>query len=316
MPKEQRSVQLRKASDTKQNRSDAVMAQRGAADDELDDFPTPPWATRAFITKVIKIKPGETAVEPAAGRGYMSEVLKEGFGAKNVDSYDIADYPNDYCPALPGGFLENKKFDKPDQWDWCITNPPFKIAEQFVQRGLHVARRGVAMLCRTVIIEGLARYTNLYSVTPPSLVAQYVERVPMVEAQFDPKASTATGYAWIVWDKEAPAQVGYDNGLVQAPLCWIPPCRKELERPWERINALLIVAKNERDKAEQIALGTREGTDEDAQEHEDKSRDRYATAQRELRTLRNAEGWDAVRPLLRDIDGAKLSDRRIAEICA
>lgn len=328
MPKQKRSVQLRTSAandNSKQNRSDAVMAQRGAADDELDDFPTPPWATRAFVTKVIRPEPGETAVEPAAGRGYMSEVLKEVF--ERVDSYDIGEY-NGYCPALPGGFLENPLFDKPDQWDWCITNPPFKLAQQFVERGLHVARRGVAMLCRTVIIEGMARYENLYSPLPPALVAQYVERVPMVEGGFDPKASTATGYAWIVWDKLAPAFEGYANGLVQAPLCWIPPCRKELERPYERINALLIVAKNEHDKAvrehavaEDIRLGTLDGTaadqkaaEERSAEHEEKSIDRGVSARRELAALRAGDDWKAVRPLLRDVDGARLTDKRIAEL--
>lgn len=312
MPKQKRSVQLRTSAandNSKQNRSDAVMAQRGAADDELDDFPTPPWATRAFVTKVIHPLPGETAVEPAAGRGYMSEVLKEVF--ERVDSFDIGEY-NGYCPALPGGFLENKQFDAPDQWDWCITNPPFKLAQQFVERGLHVARRGVAMLCRTVIIEGMARYENLYSPLPPALVAQYVERVPMVEGGFDPKASTATGYAWIVWDKTAPAFEGYANGLVQAPLCWIPPCRKELERPYERINALLIVAKNEHDKAEDIRLGLREGDEETQKGHQEKSVDRQASACRELAALRASADWKVIRPLLRDVDGARLSDARIA----
>ena len=33
----------------KQNTSYAVMAQRAEAKDSLDDFPTPPWATRALI---------------------------------------------------------------------------------------------------------------------------------------------------------------------------------------------------------------------------------------------------------------------------
>jgi hypothetical protein len=32
-----------------QNTSHAVMAQRSEAKDSLDDFPTPPWATRALI---------------------------------------------------------------------------------------------------------------------------------------------------------------------------------------------------------------------------------------------------------------------------
>lgn len=308
-----RSPQLRKRSDqtNKQNRSDAVMAQRGATADELDDFPTPPWATRAFIEKVIVIDPLETCVEPAAGRGYMSEVLKERFA--RVDSFDIGKY-NGYCPALPGGFLENDRFCNEGEWDWCITNPPFKLAEEFVRKGLFVARRGVAMLCRTVIIEGQHRFEHLYSVEPPSLIAQYVERVPMVEAQFDPKASTATGYCWVVWDKEHPAQTTYPNGLMQAPLCWIPPSRFELERPWERINALLIVAKNERDKATDIALGIRVGTEEDMDAHIEKSVDRATTACKELRALKDAPGWRTTKKLLRGVDGRRLTDARIAEL--
>jgi hypothetical protein len=37
--------------------------------------------------------------------------------------------------------------------DWVITNPPFRLAEPFVLRGLRVARRGVAILARTVFLE-------------------------------------------------------------------------------------------------------------------------------------------------------------------
>lgn len=34
-----------------QNTSHAVMAQRVEAHDSLDDFPTPPWATRALLER-------------------------------------------------------------------------------------------------------------------------------------------------------------------------------------------------------------------------------------------------------------------------
>jgi len=40
----------------KQNTSHAVMAQRFEAKDSLDDFPTPPWATRALLEHVIPDK--------------------------------------------------------------------------------------------------------------------------------------------------------------------------------------------------------------------------------------------------------------------
>ena len=61
-----------------QNTSHAVMAQRTEAKDSLDDFPTPPWATRALIEHVVGAG-GElrqqSCLEPACGAGHMVKVL-------------------------------------------------------------------------------------------------------------------------------------------------------------------------------------------------------------------------------------------------
>jgi hypothetical protein len=95
------------------------------------------------------------------------------------------------------------------------------LREDFTLRALKVARRGVAMLTRTVFIESVGRYDRLFRVNPPSHCAQFAERVPMVKGRLDRRASTATGYCWLVWDKE-------NSGTTQ--LVWIPPCRKALER--------------------------------------------------------------------------------------
>ena len=105
--------------------------------------------------------------------------------------------------------------------DWVITNPPFRLGEQFVLRSLKVARRGVAILARTVFIESVGRYEKVFRKTPPTKFAQFTERVPMVKGRLDRKASTATGYCWLVWEKKKRS----------APrLMWVPPCRKSLER--------------------------------------------------------------------------------------
>ena len=77
------------------------------------------------------------------------------------------------------------------------------------------------MLTRTVFIESVGRYEHLFKHNRPSQVAQFVERVPMVEGRLDRKASTATGYAWLVWEKDR---------FGSCELVWIPPCRKLLER--------------------------------------------------------------------------------------
>jgi ubiquinone/menaquinone biosynthesis C-methylase UbiE len=77
----------------RQNTSYAVMAQRIEAQDSLDDFPTPPWATRAFIEHVLggkKRVKSQVCLEPACGSGHMAKVLSEYFG--KVKAADIHPY--------------------------------------------------------------------------------------------------------------------------------------------------------------------------------------------------------------------------------
>ena len=57
------------------------------------------------------------------------------------------------------------------------------------------------MLVRTVLIESVGRHERLFSKFKPAIVAQFTERVAIVRGRLDPKASTATGYAWIIWNE-------------------------------------------------------------------------------------------------------------------
>jgi hypothetical protein len=199
-----------------QNTSHPVMAQRSEPNDSPDDFPTPPWATRGLIEHVLgntdQFKK-QSCLEPSCGAGHMAKVLKEYFGeVRCADAYD-------YGYADVRDFLTYPY--ETNAVDWVITNPPFRLAEEFVVRALCVARRGVAMLARTVFLESVGRYTSIFRETPPNKFAQFVERVPMVRGRLDNKATTATGYAWFVWEK----------GTMDPPrLMWVPPCRKKLER--------------------------------------------------------------------------------------
>ena len=229
-----------------QNRSHAVMAQRHEAADSLDDFPTPPWAVRALMEYVIlpKLRPGRLAVdgpwlsgremmqaegvawEPACNRGYMARPLAEYFG--RVVATDVHDY---------GWSGQQRVLDflypgepRPADLSWIVTNPPFRLAAQFVHRALALdPDYGVAVLVRTSFLEGGERWRTLFQPHPPSIVAQFVERVPMVKGRHDPRASTATSYCWLVWI----------NGHGGRPaFTWIPPCRKALERPDDAVEAL------------------------------------------------------------------------------
>ena len=143
----------------------------------------------------------------------MAKVLKEYFG-------DVR-----YSDAYYYGYGQIRDFltfpYETNAVDWVITNPPFRLAEEFALRALRVARKGVALLARTVFLESVGRYENIFLAHPPSKFAQFVERVPMVKGRLDIKATTATGYAWLVWEK---------NATNVPRLMWVPPCRKRLER--------------------------------------------------------------------------------------
>jgi len=199
-----------------QNKSHAVMAQRFEAHDSLDFFPTPPWAARAFCKYVVPIF-GLTVWEPACGNGSLVRGLLD--YSNNVHATDIFPYGQ---PTEPHDFLWPTRPPQINgEVDWIITNPPFRLGEQFAAWGLQHARVGVALLVRTAFLEGTGRHARLFRPFPPAIIAQFTERVPMVKGRLDKGASTATAYCWIVWKHEAKRTEFY----------WIPQCRAQLEKP-------------------------------------------------------------------------------------
>jgi hypothetical protein len=218
-----------------QNTSSAVMQQRTEPHDSLDDFPTPPWATRA-LCRYLREKQGHDLAkydvrEPAANRGHMVDPLAEYFG--KVIPSDIHDYGMGY-PVQDFLFSGEEAVS-----DWVVTNPPFQLAAQFVQHGMDFTNAGVAMFVRTSFVESRARYKKLFHARPPSLILQFVDRVvihkgllrnPEVE-YWDQgmnegqggwrRPSSATSYCWIVWEHDHTG-TAFD---------WLAYPRKEMERP-------------------------------------------------------------------------------------
>ena len=223
-----------------QNTSSAVMQQRLEAQDSLDDFPTPPWATRALCETLLSI--GEPLQlqhvwEPACNRGHMARPLAEYFDT--VHATDVHDYgwQGQHGTA---DFLIDWGQDVPDV-DWVVTNPPFRLADDFIRQGLRIARRGVAVLVRSAFVEGAGRYDSLFRHHPEELVLPFVERVVMWKGQLlNPevpvwkpdgkgggamvKPSTATAYQWLVYDAQPDRS---HHTLFRR----IAPCRRRLTRP-------------------------------------------------------------------------------------
>ncbi len=179
---------------------------------KLELFPTPPWATRTLFECVLPrvfCTLGSTRIrscwEPAAGLGHMAETIRE--YCPTVLMSDVADYPLEDGSRMSDHGLQLIDFrcapspcePSPEQAEWVVTNPPFKQTETFLQRALRVASKGVALLQKQTWLTGGERYGQVYLETPPDLVAQFVERVPMCLGGYDPRGSTATDYAWFIW---------------------------------------------------------------------------------------------------------------------
>jgi hypothetical protein len=219
-----------------QNRSTAVMARRAEPPDSLDFFPTPPWATRALCEHLDRWGgiADATVWEPACGAGDMLRPLGEWFhSAFGSDVHGYGDHQAEVCDFLfPGPSAMESRFAH-GQPDWIITNPPFRLAEEFALRAFEQARAGVALLVRTAFLEGGGRFERLFKPHRPDWILQFCERVPMFRGRLDPAGSTATAYCWVIWTggirRNIPA-IPWDQTHFPA-FVWVPPCRSRLERP-------------------------------------------------------------------------------------
>ena len=210
----------------------SVMSARAPAPDDLDYFPTPPWAARAGGELITRIDPpARTCWEPACGGGHMAHGLRDYF-ASVIESDVHAHHGG--APAFVADFLDADARAAGPRVDWIVTNPPFVLGDAFVRAAFQHAERGVAMLLRLVFLEGGKRYHLLHEDCPLAAVAPFSERVPMVRGRWDPDASSATAYAWFIWRKgdSAPAP-----SLIAIP----PGTRSRLSRPEdaERFNGAI-----------------------------------------------------------------------------
>jgi hypothetical protein len=187
---------------------------RAEVKDSLDDYPTPPWATRALCRFLVDegFNLGEMkCVEPAANRGLMVRALQEFFEV--VEGSDIHDYGAGF-PVVD--FLGEHKM----RGHFTITNPPYTKATEFALRMLFTSYEGCAMLVRTAFLEGAKRHQELYAKHPPAYILQFTERVAMRKGGAYRSIPSAVPYAWVVWIKDQK----------DTRLRWIEPCRRQLEK--------------------------------------------------------------------------------------
>lgn len=168
-----------------------------------DDFPTPPWVTRAFFEYVapeLTLSARRLVVlEPACGRGHMVSVLRD-LKFKTVMAYDQIDYLK--------GFPEANYIDpsiKFPPYDLMLTNPPYKLASKFALRALREARWGVALLVPTLWLEGgkdhpRSRYELIFRNQPPTVIATLSARMPAAHGRVVQHRAVFRSHSWFWWN--------------------------------------------------------------------------------------------------------------------
>lgn len=162
---------------------------------QIDDwYPTPPEAT----LKLLEVERFDGIVwEPAAGDGALADVLTDNGYA--VIASDLNEYG--YCKAGVDFLMETKLPDVHGPVENIITNPPYKLAEQFINHAISLGVTKHAWLLRLAFLEGVARHESLFKHNPPSRVHVFSKRLTIWRGDEKPSSTGTTAYAWFVWDQ-------------------------------------------------------------------------------------------------------------------
>jgi len=152
-----------------------------------DFYPTPGWATEALLEYCPQFWGASAAIEPCAGDGAISDILRTRFAVLTTSDIDPLRNVDIICDAAT---LEVE----PDTA--VITNPPFNQAIEIV-RNFVEQKAMCAFLLRLSFLEPTEARGNWLSKNPPAGLII----LPRISFTGDGKTDSVT-CAWMVWNVE------------------------------------------------------------------------------------------------------------------
>jgi len=171
--------------------------------EENDFYATDPKALELFLDQTgIELR---NVWECACGEGHLAEVLKQrGLLGRASDLIDRG-------YGFGGVDFLTENFDNYEmKFNTVITNPPFSLFQEFVEKALTIANKKVIMFGKLQALEGQKRATFLQK-TPLKTVYVFKKRQqPMRNGKENDeitgkKMSTTMAFAWFVWE------IGYEG---------------------------------------------------------------------------------------------------------
>lgn len=174
------------------------MSQRvsGYARQERDCYETPEWVTQVLLPY---LPPRCHVWEPAAGNGKMVKVLTD--AGHTVEATDIENGRD---------FLKTETIFNCDA---IVTNPPFNLAQRFIEHALELMKPSlgmVAMLLRADFDHAKTRKHLFADCAAFSRKVALTKRIVWFER---PGAAPSYNHAWFIWDWRCP----YPPALAWAP---------------------------------------------------------------------------------------------------
>lgn len=161
--------------------------------EENDFYATNPKAMELALPYLENLGLSKNVWECACGKGHLAEVLKK--NGYKVTCTDLIDR----------GYGEVKDFLKANGSYGLdvLTNPPFKLAEKFVEKGMELITTGhkVCLFLKVQFLESKQRY-KLFKKYPLKTLLVYSERQQCArDAEFEKYTATTQCYCWFVFEK-------------------------------------------------------------------------------------------------------------------
>lgn len=161
-----------------------------------DDFyATDPEALKIFLLQLRKdgVILNSPIWEPACGTGNLSKFLWDDYTVRSTDLV--------FRGYGTGGvdFLQQTEVWQGD----ILTNPPFKLAEEFVEKGMELLQEGnkLILFLKIQFLEGQKRRI-LFKKYPPKYIYCHSSRQRCcLNGEMDKYTQPTQFYAWYIWEK-------------------------------------------------------------------------------------------------------------------
>jgi len=174
--------------------------KRDVSKNYSDLYNTPKEAVEALMDYCgHKFDPNKhTFFEPCNGKGNISKVLEDYgiFMTTNelFKEHGKSDYNEDFL---------NPNKDVANKWEFdiIVSNPPYKIATEFVNEGFNYAKEQYHLL-RINFLEGQKRYETLMSKGHLKNIYLFTKRISCSKGVEEEPQANAVCYCWYHFDRE------------------------------------------------------------------------------------------------------------------